>query len=305
MLFIHKCIPFIMAFAAFISHGQTEELFHGLEWQESLSSTRAKIEAHAEDVTIYSPNKTSFPLAKKKEQHLVCLNYKSERGIIQELVFTFADDKLVYIEAYGNAVKALTGHRKDTAQTYMDYSGYWKDLTIAKIGEDKVWLLTPEAAHPNLFTWNNPYLPVNKNNNKPIDPSVQIPEYLKMGASLEELKPALEAASVFTYEQQLDGSDPNAQLQIDCFGVPYAGFPRKFEARFGDGKLNMVWILTGKGEEERLRQSLEQIYGAALYQDEAWEAYNNWQLMLRKDKPEILVLTPELAEFYRKDYFKQ
>ena len=302
---MHKCVYIIMVFMVFTSFGQTEELFYGLEWQESLSSARAKIESHAQEVSVYSPDKTSFPLARKKEEHLVSLNYNSARGTIAELVFTFADDKLVYIEAYGNAVKALTGHRKDTAQNYMDFKGYWKDLIIAKTGEDKVWLLTPEAAHPNLFTWNNPYLPVNKSNNDPIDPSVLIPEYLQMGASLEALKPALEAASAFTYEQQLDGSDPNAQLQIDCFGVPYAGFLRKFEARFGDGKLNVVWILTGKGEEDRLRQRLVQTYGPALYQDKDWEAYNNWQVMLRKDKPEILVLTPELAEFYRKDYFKQ
>ncbi len=67
----------------------------------------------------------------------------------------------------------------------------------------------------------------------------------------------------------------------------------------------MVWILTGKGEENRLRQQIVKEYGPALYVDEAWEAYNNWQLMLRKDKPEILLLTKELAEFYRKDYFKQ
>jgi len=52
----------------------------------------------------------------------------------------------------------------------------------------------------------------------------------------------------------LDDSDPNAQFQIDCFGVEYAGFPRKIEARFGDDRLNTVWILTGSGEEDRLRK---------------------------------------------------
>ena len=302
---IRRSILIIMVLMGTIMYGQTEELFHGVAWKESLSSVRAKIESHSEELYIYSPDKPSFPLAVKREDHLVSLNLQSAKGKVQELVFTFADDQLVYIEAYGNAVHALTAHRVDTAQTYMDYKGYWKDLLIAKTGEDKVWLLTPEAAHPNLFTWNNPYLPINKDKNFIVDPSVSIPEYLKMGASIEELKPALESASAFTYQQELDGSDPNAQIQIDCFGVAYAGFPRKFEARFGDGKLNMVWILTGKGEEDRIRQRLVETYGPALYENEAWEAYNNWELMLRKDKPELLLLTPQLAEYYKKEYFKQ
>ena len=305
MGYLNKPILAVMLLATSIGYGQIEELFHGVKWKESLDTVRKKIESHVDEVHIYSPEKPTFPLAEQREDHLVGLNLNAAHGTVEELVFTFADDQLVYVEAYGNAIKALTGHRKDTAQTYMDYKGYWNDLIIAKKRDDKVWLLTPEAAHPNLFTWNNPHLPVNKDKNLPIDPSVRIPEYLMMGASLEEMKPALEEASSFTYKQELDGSDPNAQIQIDCFGVAYAGFPRKFEARFGDGKLNMVWILTGKGEENRLRQNIVEAYGPALYKDESWEAYNNWQLMLRKDKPEILLLTPQLAEYYRKEYFKQ
>lgn len=305
MQYLHKSIVVIVFLMASITYSQTEELFYGVKWEESLSSVRQKIESHTGELHLYSPNNISFPLAEEQEDHLVSLNFNSPHGTVEEVVFTFADDQLVYIEAFGNAVESLIGHRKDTAQTYMDYKGYWKDLIIAKTKDDKVWLLTPEAAHPNLFTWNNPYLPVNKGKNQLVEPSVRLPEYLKMGASLEDLQPALEEASAFTYQQELDGSDPNAQLQIDCFGVAYAGFPRKFEARFGDGKLNMVWILTGKGEEDRLRQRIVETYGPALFKDEAWEAYNNWQLMLRKDKPEILLLTPRLAEYYRKEYFKQ
>lgn len=301
----HQFLMVMLCLFTTVHYSQTEELFHGLQWKESLSSARAKIEPHSGEARIYANEQPTFPLSEKKEEHLVIQDLKTDYGPIAEVVFTFADDQLVYIEAYGKAVEVLIGHRKDTAQTYMDYKGYWKDLVITKTGVDKVWLLTPEAAHPNLFTWNNPYLPVNQGQNDPIDPSVKIPEFLKMGASLEDLKPALEAASAFTYQQELDGNDPNAQLQIDCFGVPYAGFPRKFEARFGDGKLNMVWILTGKGEEDRLRNGLVETYGPALYTNEAWEAYNNWEVMLRKDKPEILLLTPQLAEYYRKEYFKQ
>ena len=202
-------------------------------------------------------------------------------------------------------VAALTGHRKDTAQTYAGYSAYWKDYLVAKADEDKVWILTPEAAHPNLFSWDNPYLPSNGGSPKSYSPSAKVPQFIKMGASLDSLQPLLEKASKFTYTMELDGSDPNAQLQMDCFGIEYAGFPRKFEARFGDNKLNVIWILTGKGEEDRIRQKLIASYGPVIFKNEAWEVFDNWQVLLRKDKPEVLLLTPELGEFYRKDYFKQ
>lgn len=304
---LHKKIRIgvLSLMSVYLTSGQSTKLFNGIKFKESLTSVREKAEPHSKATKLYSSKNPSFPLAREVEDHLVIQDYESSAGRIAEVVFTFADDKLVYIQAYGDAFEILTGHRKDTAQNYGDYVGYWKDLVIAKPKEDKVWILTPEAAHPNLFTWDNPYLPINKGQNMDVDPAVRIPDYLQMGASLEEIKPYLEAASRFTYTQELDGSDPNAQLQIDCFGVPFAGFPRKFEARFGDGKLNMVWILTGKGEEDRLRKRLVDEYGPALYKDEAWEAYNNWQLMLRKDKPELLLLSKELAEFYRRDYFKQ
>lgn len=167
-----------------------------------------------------------------------------------------------------------------------------------------MWILNDEAMHVNLFSWENPYL-----NDNPVtadvNPSGKAPEFIKMGGSLEELKPLIEANSKFNHRQELDGSDPNAQFQIDAFGVDYLGFPRKIEARFGDNNLNVVWILTGKGEEDRIRKALTNHYGQPVFQNEDWEIYDNWQLGLRKDKPEILLLTQEIGLQYKKEYFKQ
>ena len=292
---------------AIIGHNnaQSEILFNGVEIQESVQSAKSKMEPFTEKMELFEVENPTFPLSKDLEAHLVCSNYKSNYGTISELVFTFADDKLVYIQAHGNAVEAITAITKDTAQNYMDYRFYPKDHIVTKPSEDKVWVLTEEAMHPNLFTWDNPYLPSNKELKKAHNLSAKIPDFIKMGGNLEQLKPYLESESVFTNSTELDGSDPNAQLQIDCFGIEYAGFPRKFEARFGDGKLNVVWILTGKGEEDRIRQKLILEYGPVIFKDDNWEVFNNWQVMLRKDKPEVLVLTEELAAFYKKDYFKQ
>ncbi|UCD62208.1 MAG: hypothetical protein JSV59_06505 [Flavobacteriaceae bacterium] len=284
---------------------QSEVLFNGVELQDSFQSTKAKMEPFAEQLEIFEIENPTFPLSNNLETHMVLSNYKSGNGTISELVFTFADDKLVYIQAYGNAVESITAKRKDTAQTYMNYNFYPNDGIVTKPSEDKVWILSKDAMHPNLFTWDNPYLPSNKELKKTHNPSARIPDFIEMGGNLDQLKPNLERESVFTTSKELDGSDPNAQLQIDCFGVEYAGFPRKFEARFGDGKLNVLWILTGKGEEDRIRQKLINEYGAVIFKDDNWEVFNNWQVMLRKDKPEVLVLTEELAAFYKKDYFKQ
>ncbi len=297
----------LMLFAGILStaQAQTERLFHGVELNESLATAKEKMEPYAQEIKLIEVENLSFPLAKSTEAHVLCQNYQSEHGLIAEVVFTFADDKLSLIQAYGNAVNALTAHRKDTAQAYGGYAAYWKDYLITKPLEDKVWMLTPEAAHPNLFSWDNPYLPSNEGTAINYNGSANIPEFIRMGAPLDSLRPLLEKASKFTYEMELDGSDPNAQLQIDCFGIEYAGFPRKFEARFGDNKLNVVWILTGKGEEDRIRQKLIESYGPVIFKNEAWEVFHNWQVLLRKDKPEVLLLTPELGEFYRKDYFKQ
>lgn len=67
-----------------------------------------------------------------------------------------------------------------------------------------------------------------------------------MGASLSGFEPLLQEASAFIIKEELDGSDPNAQLQLNCFGPE---------------KLNMDWILTAMAKEDRLRKALAQPCG--------------------------------------------
>ncbi len=287
------------------SFSQTDQVFKGVQLGQSVNSTHQILQGKSGEIRKIEVSRPSFPLSEKSEIHLICLECESSNGVIDEVAFTFADDKLSLIQAKGNAVKAITGQRRDTADVFMDYAVYWEDLIVADLSRDKVWILSPEAAHPNLFAWDNPYLPVHGGQEVSYNSSAEVPDFIEMGGDLEKLRPLLENASSFTFTQELGPDDPNAQIQIDCFGIEYAGFPRKFEARFGDGKLNMVWILTGKGEEDRIRQKLISSYGQPIFKNEAWEVYDDWQVLLRKDKPEVLLLTPELGAFYKKDYFKQ
>ncbi len=289
----------------FTARAQSETVFNEVHFYESLTAVKEKIGPDVLSHMVVQIDNPSFPLAEKSESHLLCTNLKTKNGTIAQVAFTFADDRLHYIEARSNAIATLLEQRKDTADSYMHYKVHFKDGFFADVEKDIVWQLTDEAMHPNLNTWENPYLSQGKAIEVAYTPSGKVPEFIEMGGDLESLRPKLEANSHFMHEQKLDGSDPNAQLQLNCFGVEYAGFPRKIEARFGDGKLNVVWILTGKGEEDRIRQKLMAEYGEPIFVNEAWEIFNDWTIALRKDKPEVLLLTKELGQFYKKEYFKQ
>lgn len=282
---------------------QAESIFNSIVLNNSLETVTEKLSEISNSATLISPKEVVFPLAKTKEDHLVCTNVKTNNGIIKKVIFTFSDNKLSYIQAKGNVYKTFTEKRKDTARVYMDYKVYVKDKLFLKQKEDVAWILTEEGMHTNLFAWENPYL--NKNYSAKSYTNTDIPKFLRMGESLEAMKPILESNSDFTNIEELDGSDPNAQLQINCFGVDYLGFPRKVEARFGNEKLNVVWILTAKGEEDRIRKALIKQHGKPIFINDTWEIFNNWQVGLRKDKPEVLLMEQKIGLEYKSSYFKQ
>ncbi len=284
---------------------QAESIFNGIVLNQSYQVVSEKLADIAESATMVSMDQPTFPLAKDKEEHLICSQVHTDHGIISRVVFTFADDQLKYIEARGNAVKAFTQKLTDTARTYLNYEVYVTEKLFLKKEADAAWIMTEDAMHINLFTWENPYLnsAIKEEINSKF--SKEIPTYLKMGASLDEIRPLLEAHSNFTNTEELDGTDPNAQIQINCFGIDYLGFPRKMEARFGNNRLNVVWILTGKGEEDRIREALIAQYGKPIFVTEEWEIFNHWQVGLRKDKPEVLLMEKNIGQGYKTSYFQQ
>lgn len=283
---------------------QAESIFNGIQLGESLASVQIKLKEITGSVKKIEVSHPSFPLAAKTEVHLVCNNIKTKNGNIALAVFTLADDKLVYIEAKGNAVKCLISKRKDTAINYLSYQIYLSDLLVADNKKDIIKILTPDAAQFNLFTWENPYLHTSINKVPVYNPSAEIPDFIKMTGQLNELMPRLKAKSVIMTKEELDGSDPNAQIQLNCFGVEFAGFPRKIEARFGNNTLNAVWIITAKAEESRIQSKLMEAYGKSIFENDKWEVFHDWQVLLRKDVPEILLLTKELGIKYKEDLSK-
>ncbi len=284
-------------------YAQVLQQFNGVNMNESLATVQTKLKDIAATSKVITVKHTIFPLAKDKEQHLICSDIKTETGTISKAIFTFSDDKLTNIEARGNVQQSLTTKLTDTAINYMAYTVYQKQMLFIDDKKDIAWILNDEALFSHLFTWENPYLDTKQSEALPN--TGLAPAFLQMGATFEELQAPFKANSTFTVKQELDGSDPNAQYQINCFGVNYLGFPRKAEARFGDDKLNVVWILLGKAEEDRVRQALIKQYGPPIYTDDIWEVYNDWQVAQRKDKPEILLMTQEVGLGYKKKYFKQ
>jgi hypothetical protein len=282
---------------------QAEIIFNNVHFDESTSQVEQKLSLIATLDNKITVDKPTFPLASNQETHLIYSNIKTANGTINKVAFTFSDNKLSYIQANGNIYKNFVEKRKDTARAYMDYEVYVKDKLFIKEKEDVAWILTSEGMHTGLFAWRNPYL--NENYSAKLNTGTNIPEFIEMGGALEVLKPILELNSEFTYIEKLDDSDPNAQLQINCFGVDYLGFPRKIEARFGNKKLNVVWILTAKAEEDKIRQALINQYGKPIFINDDWEIFNNWQVALRKDKPEVLLMEQNIGLKYKSSYFKQ
>lgn len=305
MKFNQSKLTFLILIFPILLSAQAESLFNNISMKEPLQLVAQKLNVISESSVIISIEEPSFPLAFDKEEHLVCTNVKTKHGLIDKVVFTFADDSLEYIISKGNVYSVFTEKRIDTSKVYMDYEVYFSDKLFLNKKMDLAWILTNEAMHPNLFTWVNPYLDLDYQNQAKKNRANLIPTFLKMGASMEELKPVFEKNSDFTVIEELDGKDPNAQVQINCFGVEYLGFPRKVEARFGDNKLNVVWILTGKGDEDRIREALIDQYGQPIFVNKDWEIFNDWQVGLRKDKPEVLLMEKKIGLGYKTSYFKQ
>ena len=302
-LYLLLFIPILLMDSPTIA--QSTEIFHGARYGDSPDRILKMISAHSGEVHMIEPQLVSFPLANRTETHLLAEDLKIDGGTLDKVAFSFADNELVMVQAIGNFVGKLAARRKDSAMVFNGYEVYREDGVFFRKDKDMVWFMDKAGLHPNLFTWENPYLDHPYSFRPRYNDSAEIPECIEMGGELEVLRVRLEKASTFMYEEELDGSDPNAQLQLNAFGIEYAGFPRKIEARFGDGKLNVVWILTAKAEEDRIRQKLTAAFGPAIEVMEDWEVFANWTVLLRKDKPEVLLLTEDLGQFYKKDYFKK
>ncbi|SHG53458.1 hypothetical protein [Flagellimonas flava] len=273
-------------------NSQIANVFGGVEMYDSLHAVEEKMQPYCQSSHLINVEKVSFPLSKKKEEQLIYQDCNvHDFFLFKSVVFTFADNKLSMISIYGDGVSKLAD--VEFYKGYKFFAG--NDKLVVAEEKKQAFFLTDEGLHANLFSWDNPYFG-SIDDVPDYTTSALIPEVFKFGENRARLIPDLD--SITTFSSIMDF--PNGESQIDCFGIEYAGFPRKFEAKFDkEEKLYKLWILTAKQEELRIKNALGRVYGRPIFTNDQWEVFNDWKVSLRKDKPEILVISAEGAKKHR------
>lgn len=289
------------------ARGDAHQGFAGIDFGMSVEDVRALVDGRCDHLQSIESDSPTLPLAAESETHLICTGYTSSEGSrIDGVAFSFGDGLLVSVEARGGAVEALVAAAGEKVFAFSGFDVYLATRTVSRPVDDTVWVLSEAALHPHLFLWSNPHLPSRDRSPAEYDGSATRPEVLSFGGSLEDLLPGLEDACPYLEEQVIDPpwlpTRPETQIQMNCYGIVYAGFPRKIEAVFGDERLQLAWILTGKGEEDRVRQALIAAFGEPIFVSEAVEAFDGWRVALRKDKPEVLMVIDELAPVFERQF---
>lgn len=266
-----------------------------------LGLTQDETEAYASErcagVMIVEADSVSFPLARESETHIVCDGFETDKGIVDRVVFLMADGVLSHVSASGNTQAFALDEESFELLNYQ----VWLDQRVFINTElDMAWVLNPDGMHTNLFVWRNPLLDTDTLP-EPMPLTFSAPPEVRFGASIDELAPELEEACFFTNTRENDPSlptQPETQTQIDCFGYPVSGFERKIEFVFGDGHLELVWILTGVGEEDRLRDTLTEQFGEAEILMPGMESFADRHVILRTDKPELMMASDAIFQAY-------
>jgi hypothetical protein len=281
--------------------------FHGVDFGNSVDAVTARLSEHCSELVRVDLPVPTNPLAREKQTHLVCRDLATSDGFtIDEVAFTFGDDALGLVEARGGACVALLGSLEEEPFELLDYLAFLRASLVVDEADDAAWILGAEALHAHLFLRSNPDLPSAPERSAPFERSAARPKAFEFGLSIDELRKVMTAASVPTDVQKIDApwlaTKPRSQVQVNCYGVEYAGFARKVEAVFGDGTLQLLWILTATGEEDRVRQALVRAYGPPEFVSKEVEAFDGWRVALRKDKPEVLMIADELVPHYRAQF---
>ena len=296
-----KLVLIMLLLISSITQSQVNQYFKDIKFGDSFLKSQKNISKLSKSIQIVEISSPSFPLSKDNEKHVIASKVKGKYGIIKKVVFTFSDDKLSFIQAKGNVVKALVSEDKNDFVTYINYQIYDSGRLYINQKTDVASFLTAKSLHLNLFSWTNPYLSSNIETN--YNSSVKIPSFIKMGNKSENLLAIIkDSINLVVDVKYLGKKNSIEKTQANVFGIEYAGFPRKFEIRFENNQLSKVWILTGKEEEYRIHKKLIQEFGKSIFENDNWIVFNNWTVLLRKDKPEIFLITQELGLVYKEQY---
>lgn len=269
----------------------------GVEMGQSEATATSAINAACDRVARIEVMATRFPAASETEVHLRCTTLTLTDGRAGgDAMFTFADDKLVLIHTRGQADN-LRPDAEPVAQ-FEDFDIYMPQQIIvnAKTGQSAVFGEFPVV--PLAFHWDNPAW--TSDAVSATNAEYFLPPEVVFGASLAEMTATLNDVCALAIGRAMDevwlATKPAVQFQIDCIGYEIAGYPRKLEFVFGDETLQQMWLMFDSGDIPRLREFLTANYGDAISVDDQYEIFDEGRLALRKDIPEIRMVSDEIAE---------
>ena len=269
----------------------------GVEMGQSEATATSAINAACDRVARIEVMATRFPAASESEVHLRCTTLTLTDGRAGgDAIFTFADDKLVLIDTRGQADN-LRPDTEPVAQ-YEDFDIYMPQRIIvnAKTGQSAVF--GEIGVLPLAFHWDNPAW--TSDAVSATNAEFFLPPEVVFGASLAEMTATLNDVCPLSVGRSIDevwlATKPAAQFQIDCFGYEIAGYPRMLEFVFGDASLQQMWLMFGQGDIPRIREFLTANYGDAISVDDQYEIFDEGRLALRKDIPEIRMVSDEIAK---------
>jgi len=280
------------------------EIGDDIQLGDSLDTLQSKLDNYCDSLHVISVIQPQFPLAETSEDHLICNFYTKGNVTFGKAAFTVADNQLVHMEAVEVDVDAT---RSQLGRSFGEVSGieiyglgtHW--LNVAQ--ESLIWV-NAEGRHLNLFASHNHFLDDEEFSYGVAD--ISIPSIVKFSRSLSDHRTQLEEvcapARIEPEDEIWLPNAPAVQIQANCYNYQFAGFERKLELVYGDDKLEVVWILTAKPEEQRIRKLLVELWGPPEIDNDVWTVFNEGKIALRKDVPEILLLSDEILPYFE-EYF--
>ncbi len=283
------------------------EIGEEVDLGESLGALLPKIDGYCQSVSLIAVDKPRFPLSASSEEHLICHGYEKEGLAAGKLAFTVSDGRLVHMEAVQiNTEEA----RAQLGRSLGSYSGieifgfgtHWLNESSGSLA----WI-TAEGRHLNLFAWHNPFLDDETYSYQQLE--IDLPQVVDFSRSLSEheieLRELCEPILIEDEDEIWLPNAPTTQVQVNCYNYEYAGFERKLELVYGDNKLEVVWVLTAKPEEQRLRELLVESLGDPIINNDTWEVFGDGRISLRKDTPELLILSDDMIPQYMERFVSE
>ncbi len=271
---------------------------------DSLIELEQKLASYCASTTEIVVENPRFPLASFNELHLVCTGYREGDMAIGKIAFTVADGRFQHMEAVQvdlDAARARLGNSIGDVLgiEIFDSGTRWLNTPAQSL----IWV-SPEGRHLNLFAWHNFFLDDEGYSYEQDEMGMpRVADFTRpLSASTQLIEQSCAPLLINKQERVWLPNNPAVQVQADCFNYLFAGFPRKLELVYGDDELKVVWVLTAKPEEQRIRQLLIETWGEPTIENDIWEVYFEGRISLRKDKPELLFLAEDMIPLYMEEF---